>query len=243
MLNYYLSHHFYVKPMKAKIKQLTTKDLLSEQPFYKQSIRKLRSKKLINQQLLQVLSFYDDVVILRKQKAFKNYGATYEVETIDNKSLDDSLFLSKTSIKNLFNELLRENRRFKYILSTKTTLKKHVNDNETCYSIVYFNSKAKMIINQRYYFNESFLKILNSLDIWINEISGWTIDQIEGLYVNVTNYQPLSGSSYIPLPKVLNNSMKVLINIKNKDHKCFMRCHVRLINLADRTAERIIKED
>ena len=37
--------------------------------------------------------------------------------------------------------------------------------------------------------------------------------------------------------------MKVLINIKNKDHKCFMRCHVRLINLADRTAERIIKED
>ena len=155
----------------------------------------------------------------------------------------NSLFLSKTSIKNLFNELLRENRRFKYILSTKTTLKKHVNDNETCYSIVYFNSKAKMIINQRYYFNESFLKILNSLDIWINEISGWTIDQIEGLYINVTNYQPLSGSSYIPLPKVLNNSMKVLINIKNKDHKCFMRCHVRLINLADRTAERIIKED
>ena len=75
--------------MKAKIKQLTTKDLLSEQPFYKQSIRKLRSKKLINQQLLQVLSFYDDVVILRKQKAFKNYGATYEVETIDNKSLDE----------------------------------------------------------------------------------------------------------------------------------------------------------
>ena len=47
--------------MKAKIKQLTTKDLLSEQPFYKQSIRKPRSKKIINQQLLQVLPFYDDV--------------------------------------------------------------------------------------------------------------------------------------------------------------------------------------
>ena len=43
--------------------------------------------------------FYDDVGILKKQKAFRNYSETYEVETIDNKSLDDSIFLSKTYIK------------------------------------------------------------------------------------------------------------------------------------------------
>ena len=38
MLNYYLSYHFSEKPIKFKIKQLTTKKLLQEQPFYKQSI-------------------------------------------------------------------------------------------------------------------------------------------------------------------------------------------------------------
>ena len=66
--------------------------------LYKQPVRKPRSKKLSNQELL-VLPFYDDVGILKKQKGFRNYSETYEVKTIDNKSLDDSLFLSKTSIK------------------------------------------------------------------------------------------------------------------------------------------------
>ena len=45
------------------------------------------------------------------------------------------------------------------------------------------------------------------------------------------------------LPKVLNNSMKGLINLKNKDHKCFMWCHVRLINPQNRKVERINKQN
>ena len=45
------------------------------------------------------------------------------------------------------------------------------------------------------------------------------------------------GSSYIPLPKELNNSMKGL-NVK-----CFMWCHIRLINPPNKNAERINKQD
>ena len=45
-----------------------------------------------------MLPFCDDVGILRKRGAFKNYGETCEVETINNKSCSDSLFLSKNSI-------------------------------------------------------------------------------------------------------------------------------------------------
>ena len=37
--------------------------------------------------------------------------------------------------------------------------------------------------------------------------------------------------------------MKGLINLKNKDHKCFMWCHVRLINPQNRNAKRINKQD
>ena len=77
---------FFDKPIKAKIKQLSTEELLSEQSFYKQSIRKPRTEKLTNHELLQVLPFYDDVGILRKSRAFKKYVETYEVETIDYKS-------------------------------------------------------------------------------------------------------------------------------------------------------------
>ena len=63
------------------------------------------------------------------------------------------------------------------------------------------------------------------------------------MYINVANYEPLSGSSYIPLPKALNNSMKGLINLKNKDNKCFMWYHVRLINPTISHPERINKRD
>ena len=38
--------------------------------------------------------------------------------------------MSKNNIKNLFDELLREKRGFKYIISVNITLKKRINDNE-----------------------------------------------------------------------------------------------------------------
>ena len=41
------------------------------------------------------------------------------------------------------------------------------------------------------------------------------------MYIDVANYDPLVGSSYIYLPSELNNSKKVLINIKNEDDECF----------------------
>ena len=90
---------FFEKPKKAKIKQLTTKKLLQEQPFYKQPIKKPRIKKLKNYELLRELPFYDDINILRKERAFKRYGKTYKVEIINNRSLSDSLSVSKNSIR------------------------------------------------------------------------------------------------------------------------------------------------
>ena len=205
---------FFEKPVKAKIKQLTTKKLLQEQPFYKQSIKKPHIKKLRNNELLRELPFYN-INILRKQRAFRGYAETYKVEIINNKNLRDSLSVSKNSIKNLFDELLREKKGFKYIISVKITPEKQINDNEFGPKTLHFNSLIKIVINQRYHLNDSFEEILNLLDIWVR-------DKMEGLYINVSNYEPLLGGSYIPLPKALNNSMRGLMTLKNKDHKCYM---------------------
>ena len=73
-----------------------------------------------NYELLHELPFYNDINISRKERAFREYAETYKVEVINNKSLRDLLHVSKNWIKNLFHELLREKRGFKYILSTKT---------------------------------------------------------------------------------------------------------------------------
>ena len=45
------------------------------------------------------------------------------------------------------------------------------------------------------------------------------------------------------LPVELKSPRKGLINIKNKDNKCFLWCHVRHINLSNKHPERIKKND
>ena len=59
------------------------------------------------------------------------------------------------------------------------------------------------------------------IDDWINNGSGWNVESIESQYINISTYRPLSGSSYVDLPVELRNPRKRLINIKNKDQKCF----------------------
>ena len=76
-------------------------NLLEQLPFYGETI-KPHVKKLSNLGLLRDLLFYDEINISRKERAFKKYTETYQVEIVNNKSLSDSLSVSKTSIKNLF---------------------------------------------------------------------------------------------------------------------------------------------
>ena len=91
---------------------------------------------------------------------------------VNNRNLSDSLSVSKKSIKNLFDKLLREKKGFKYIIGVKITLKKRINDNEFEPKTLYLNSSRKTVINRGYYLNESFEEIQKLLDIWINEGSG-----------------------------------------------------------------------
>ena len=86
-------------------------------------------------------------------------------------------------------------------------------------------------------------EILNVIDKWVSEGSGWVIDRIDSHYINVTTYKPLNGSSYIELPMELRNPKKGLINIKNKDDECFRWCHIRHLNPQEKNPQIIKKED
>ena len=44
------------------------------------------------------------------------------------------------------------------------------------------------------------------------------------------------------LPVKLSSPRKGLINIRNKDEKCFLWCHARNINLLNKHPERIFKK-
>ena len=101
------------------------------------------------------------------------------------------------------------------------------------YKTAFFNGKAKTITKANdieHELNMSRQEILNVIDKWVSEGSGWVIDRIDSHYINVTTYTPLHGSSYIELPTELRNTKKGLINIKNKDDECFRWCHIRYLS-------------
>ena len=71
---------------------------------------------------------------------------------------------SKSSIKDLFNDLLNETKGFKYQITVKVLLKKYKPNGEIEFAPVYFNSSTKTIINRRYKLDQSFQETLYRID-------------------------------------------------------------------------------
>ena len=132
---------------------------------------------------------------------------------------------------------------FKYQITIKLLLKKYKLDREIEFPPVYFNSTTKTVINHKFCLENAFQEILYTIDAWINEGSGWIVESIKSQYINISTCRPLSGSYYMNLPVELRSPKKGIINIKNKDQKCFLWCHVRHINPSKEHPERIKKTD
>ena len=69
-------------------------------------------------------------------------------------------------------------------------------------------------------------KIFDKINCCRFKESGISIRGIREHFINVYKYSPLKRGSYIDLPQNFKNSSKGLINITNKDDKCFMWCHI-----------------
>ena len=139
--------------------------------------------------------------------------------------------------------LLIETKSFKHQITVNVLLKQYKLCGKIEFAPVYFNSTSKTVINHRFRLENAFQEILYMIDVWINNGSGWLIESIKYQYINISTYRPSSGSSYMDLPVELKNPRKGLINIKNKDQKCFLWCHVRHINPSKEHPERIRKVD
>ena len=137
---------------------------------------------------------------------------------------------SKLSIKDLFSVLLNETKGFKYQIAVKVLVQKYKFNGEIEFAPVYFNSTTKRVIRHKFSLENAFRGILYLIDNWINEGYGWIVESIESQYINISVYRPLSGSSYLNLPVKIRSSKKGLINVKNKDQKCFLWFHDRYIN-------------
>ena len=176
---------------------------------------------------------------------------SYEIELLDNLNPLNHFTKTRPQTESHLEDLLKTMKRFKFIETLEVTFEKDAIDSKTgkrvsTYKTAFFNGKAKIVTkvdDLEPELNMSRQEILNRIDKWVSEGSGWVIDRTDNHYINVTLYKPLNGSSYIELPTELRNPKKGLINIKNKDAECFRWCHIRHLNPQKKDPQRIKKED
>ena len=89
-------------------------DYFKELPFYNKHSETSRTKRLKNIDLLFELPFYEELSVLKTNHAFRGYAMSYKVELVVKKDPITQLEASKSSIKDLFSELLNETKGFKY---------------------------------------------------------------------------------------------------------------------------------
>ena len=107
-----------------------------------------------------------------------------------------------------------------------------------------FSSKAGVILESTdlgEFYDDATQKIIEAMATFQQRGSNWRFKSVVKLDINTYVYKPLSGRSYIPLPKKLAKK-KAIINMQNEDNECFKWCVTRALNPIENHPERITKE-
>ena len=177
--------------------------------------------------------------------ALKGYTKSYEISINNNKDPLIQLQNTRKAIKHHITSLIGSMKGLKFVETLKIRLKKVSNDG-ILEQTNYFNNKPQTIIHNTEIPESLQLskdQILNMIAKWISEGSGWTIQSVDNHYLNIVQYQPMKGSSYIELPQELRHHRKGLINMKNEDNECFRWCHIRYLNPQNKDPQRIKRTD
>ena len=127
------------------------------------------------------------------------HAKSYEVEIQENLNPLDHFTKTEVLVESHLKDLLKTMKGFKFIETLEVTFKKRKDDPKTgeseyTYKTAYFDSKAKTITNANEIGSDlsiSQQEIMNTIDSWVSEGSGWTTDKIDSSYMNIVVYQPL----------------------------------------------------
>ena len=105
------------------LSEINRVNYFKELSFYNKPIEKPRSKRLTDINLLAELPFYKQLSIIKTNQVFKGYAISYKVEIVEKKYPIVQLEAGKSSIKDLFSDLLYKTKGFKYQITAQILLK------------------------------------------------------------------------------------------------------------------------
>ena len=180
---------------------------------------------------------------LEKEKsAFENFANKYTIKGISGLTPMDYFERINKTLKDFFT--YHRNIKFKMILvciMEKQTIQQNV-------------GVVGLEEGKSYFTSGTYIKIISTdvdklIKICIDGIEGgienyqetgsaWYFKEVEKLEIHTVEYNPTKGSSYIPLPDWISNK-KAIVNIKNKDEKCFLWCILRYLHPKEKDEHRL----
>ena len=159
---------------------------------------------------------------LERESAINNRFNIFSIEPINNDDYSSAITMNVQTVKQTLLELLQHYSAMKFYLVFDATLRKEINEDTQEFGF-YSNT---MILLQNSNIDEILQicedKINSSIDTFLRRGSGWILEEFTNISLNVTEYKPCAGGTYLELPSDLKNKNKSLLNIKNKDDKCII---------------------
>ena len=177
---------------------------------------------------------------IKEKSAFKNYTYQYVMyNTKANYEPIDFLAYAKPAILNIF----KSNRNIKTILYLHCLMQNTESNIPVKFA---FHSKDLKLVLEGTDISELYDEMANEIEEEIQKVedaegSGWMFIEVISLVLHTTRWEPIYGSSYIPLDPYIANK-KAIINMKNEDDKCFMWCVLRALYPKNDHPERIDKD-
>ena len=178
---------------------------------------------------------------IKEKSAFKNFTYQYVMHnTKANYEPIEFLAYAKPAILNIF----KSNRNIKTMLYLHCYLGR-LEDDYKPVDFAFHSCGLKLVLegtDTSELYDDMANEILGELQKVDNsEGSGWVFLGVEKLVLHITKWEPIYGSSYMPLDPYLANK-KAIINMKNEDDKCFMWCVLRALYPKNDHPERIDKD-
>ena len=132
---------------------------------------------------------------------------------------------------------------YKCSLIVQLAFYKPFNQTTTDWACPHFQSKPMVILREEDiepFLADAHAQLEKHVDKFTNNGSGWTLESVMSLSVNIAKYTPLKGASYIDLPKYLKDK-KAIVNVKNQDDECLKWALLAALHPAKKDPQRVNK--
>ena len=144
-----------------------------------------------------------------------------EDEQQDASNVLDVLKKSTIQVENRINEEVVKKRAVKFYLSLHVNF--HLNTDVAFPPAVLSTDTIQVYDSSDVHdaLNSTYENLVSAIEDFQQRGSGWILNKLVALDLHLLEFYPLRATSYIPLPTYIQNR-KAVINIKNKDEKCFL---------------------